>query len=138
MNGPVHERADWLNEERTLSDRLDRYLYPDRYDLGEPYVWNDWTVQDIADTLRDIRGEQQRRKAAPTDPPAAAVYPSSLYSISGRDIERDRWDVMRGDVRVCTLTLDATEEFLAAIDAGHTEPEAARQALSRDAARRTR
>lgn len=140
MTGAAHDRADWQNEERTLSDRLDRYLYPQRYDGGEPYTWTDLTVQDIADTLADVRAEQARRRppAAPDPPDQPAVFPSSVYAISGRDVERDRWDVMRGDVRVVTLSLNGTEAFLAAVDAGLPEPEAARRAVSEDLARRNR
>lgn len=140
MTAAQHERSDWQNEGRTLSDRLDRYLHPHRYDGGEPYIWNDWTVQDIADTIQDYRAEQQRRIPPPLpDPPdAPAVYPSSVYSISARDIDRDRWDIMRGDVRVCTLTLDGTEHFLTAIDAGTPEVQAARSAVSADIARAKR
>lgn len=140
MIGAAHDRADWQNEARTLSDRLDRYLYPQRYDGGEPYAWTDLTVQDIADTLADVRAEQSRRRppAAPDPPDQPAVFPSSVYAISARDIERDRWDVMRGDVRVVTLSLDGIEAFLAAVDAGLAEFEAARRAVSEDLARHNR
>lgn len=140
MTYAAHDRADWQNEGRTLADRLHRYLHPHLYDGGPRTEWDDRTVQDIADTIHDHRAEQQRRTppTAPDPPDQPVAFPSAVYSVSGRDVDRDRWDILRGDVRVVTLSLAGTESFLAAIDAGASEPEAARRAVSEDMARANR
>lgn len=140
---PRHERADWRNEGRTLADRLDRYLHPENYDHGDPYVWEgDYTVQDIADTVADYRHEHTRRARGAADSireeEAPAVHPSSVYTLSLVDAKKDRWAIRRDDLTVVTVSINGTEDFLREIDAGATEPEAARRAVSADLARANR
>lgn len=142
MTGAAHERADWMNHGRTLADRLARYLNPERYDHGEPTIWGEDTVQDIADTIEDYRREHTRRARGAADsvpePEAPAHYPSAVYALSLVDERRDRWDILRDGERITTLSLDGTEDFLRAIDAGATEAEAARAAHAADMARSRR
>lgn len=134
---PEHERADWRNEARTIADRLDRYLFPQRYDHGPEYVWNEWTPHDVADTVTDYRNERSRRARGAADAPAdeaRTFAASSAYSLSA--CGPDRWEILRGDTRVTKLTLKGTEDFLNEIDAGASEQEATRRAVSRDLSRR--
>lgn len=39
----LHERADWTNGDRDVADRLERLLYPERFDEGETYTWDPLT-----------------------------------------------------------------------------------------------
>lgn len=135
---PEHDRADWRNESRTLGDRLDRYLFPAKYDGGPEYVWTEWTPHDIADTVTDYQAERTRRiRGAADSPPAGdprTFYPSSVYSLSA--CGPDKWEVLRDGTRVAKLSLKGTEDFFNEVDSGASEQEACRRAVSRDLARR--